>query len=64
MGMATTSKQQLAHSYPLGLECCQAQPSRHISSKVRLARQPNTWAADSGDASNLGTSPARRGKTS
>ena len=31
--------------YPLGFACCQAQPSRHMSSNVRLACHPSTSAA-------------------
>ena len=31
--------------YPFGFACCQAQPSRHMSSSVRLACQPSTSAA-------------------
>lgn len=36
--------------YPMGLACCQAQPSRHISSRLRRAVQPRTVFARSGQA--------------
>ena len=49
--------------YPLGFACCQAQPSRHMSSRLRWARQPSTCCARSGQACSRGTSPGRRSTT-
>jgi len=46
--------------YPLGLACCQAQPSRHISSRLRWVLQPSLDAAKVGSAKEQAASPARR----
>ena len=49
--------------YPWGLALCQAQPSRHISSRERRVRQSSRSAAREASATVLAASPWRRSPT-